>query len=83
MNINKYFINNLNEIIIVKLPDNINDKNKLYYDLIIFYEINMVIKYKNNIISKNELKNLIYKKEYIKNFFFFFIKSHSFQFQFL
>ena len=76
MNINKYFINNLNEIIIVKLPDNINDKNKLYFDLIIFYEINMLIKYKNNIISKNEFKNLIFKKEYIKKYyFFFFIKS--------
>ena len=70
MNINKYFINNLNEIIIVKLPDNINDKNKLYFDLIIFYEINILTKYKNNIISKNELKNLISKKEYIKKYYF-------------
>ena len=30
----------------------------------------MVIKYKNNIISKNELKNLIFKKEYIKKCYF-------------
>ena len=29
MNINKHFINNLNEIIIIKLPNNIDNKNKL------------------------------------------------------
>ena len=63
MNIHKYFINNLNEIIILKLPNNIIDKNKLYFDLIIFYELeNIKILYNNNTISKNELKNLIYKK---------------------
>ena len=39
MNINKYFINNLNKIIILKLPNNLIDKNKLYFDLIIFYKI--------------------------------------------
>ena len=67
MKLNKHFINNLNEIIIIKLPNNINDTNKLYYDLIIYYELeNLKILYKNNIISKNELKNLIFKKEYIK-----------------
>ena len=47
MNINKYFLNNLNEIIILKLPNNINDKNKLYFDLIIYYELeNIKILYK-------------------------------------
>ena len=39
MNINKYFINNLNEIIILKLPNNLIDKNKLYFDLMIFYKM--------------------------------------------
>ena len=71
MNINKYFINNLNEMIILKLPNNLIDKNKLYFDLIIFYELeNIKILYKNNTISKNEFKNLIYKKEYIKKYYF-------------
>ena len=37
MNINKYFYNNINEIIILKLPINLIDKNKLYY--FIYYEI--------------------------------------------
>ena len=63
MNINKYFIDHLNEIIILKLPNTLIDKNKLYFDLIIFYELeNIKILYKNNTISKNELKNLIYKR---------------------
>ena len=67
MNINKYFINNLNEIIILKLPNNIIDKNKLYFDLIIFYELeNIKILYNNNTISKNELK-----KNILKNIIFF------------
>ena len=66
MNINKYFINNLNEILILKIPNNILDKNKIYYDLLLYYEIdNIKVKYKNNIISKNELKNLIYNNKYI------------------
>ena len=33
----EYFHNNIDEIIIFKLPNNINDKNKLYY--FIYYEI--------------------------------------------
>ena len=72
MNINKYFINNLNEILILKIPNNILDKNKIYYDLLLYYELdNIKIKYKNNIISKNELKNLIYNNEYIKKYYYF------------
>ena len=71
MNINKYFINNLNETIILKLPNNLIDKNILYFDLIIFYELeNIKILYNNNTISKNELKKLINKKEYIKKYYF-------------
>ena len=72
MNINKYFINNLNEILILKIPNNILDKNKIYYDLLLYYELdNIKIKYKNNIISKNELKNLIYNNKYIKKYYYF------------
>ena len=72
MNINKYFINNLNEILILKIPNNILDKNKIYYDLLLYYELdNIKIKYKNNTISKNELKNLIYNNEYIKKYYYF------------
>ena len=71
MNINKYFINNLNEILILKIPNNILDKNKIYYDLLLYYELdNIKIKYKNNTISKNELKNLIYNNEYISKYYF-------------
>ena len=71
MNINKYFINNLNEILILKIPNNILEKNKMYYDLLLYYELdNIKIKYKNNIILKNELKNLIYKNIYIKKYYF-------------
>ena len=71
MNINKYFINNLNEIIILKIPNNLLDKNKIYYDLILFYELdNIRIIYKTIIISKNELKNLIYNNEYIFKYYF-------------
>ena len=33
----EYFHKNIDEIIICKLPNNINDKNKLYY--FIYYEI--------------------------------------------
>ena len=41
MNINKYFINNL------KISNNILDKNKMYYDLLLYYELdNIKIKYK-------------------------------------
>ena len=69
---NKYFINNLNEILILKIPNNILDKNKMYYDLLLYYELdNIKIKYKNNIILKNELKNLIYNNEYIKKYYYF------------
>ena len=57
MNINKYFINNLNEIIILKLPNNIIDKDKLYFDLIIFYEINIKIIL---FLKKNILKILFF-----------------------
>ena len=72
MNINKYFINNLNEILILKIPNNILDKNKIYYDLLLYYELdNIKVKYKNNIISKNELKNLIYNNKYIKKYYYF------------
>ena len=47
MNINKYFINNLNEILILKIPNNIIDKNKLYYDLLLYFELdNIKIIYK-------------------------------------
>ena len=71
MNINKYFINNLNEILILKIPNNLLDKNKMYYDLILFYELdNIKIIYKNIIISKNELKNLIYNNKYISKYYF-------------
>ena len=70
MNINKYFINNLNEIVILKLPNNEIDKNKLYFDLIIFYEINIKILYKNNVILKHELKDLIYNKRFIQKYYF-------------
>ena len=57
MNINKYFVNNLNEMLILKIPNNIIDKNKMYYDLLLYYELdNIKIKYKNNIISKKRIK---------------------------
>ena len=58
MNINKYFINNLNEIIILKLPNNIIDKNKLYFDLIIFYELENIIIIP--FLKKNISKNIIF-----------------------
>ena len=47
-------------------------KNKLYYDLILYYEINAIItiKYKNIIINKDELKNLIFNNQYIKIIYF-------------
>ena len=71
MNINIYFINNLNEILILKIHNNLLDKNKMYYDLILFYELdNIKIIYKNIIISKNELKNLIYNNKYISKYYF-------------
>ena len=71
MNINKYFINNLNEILILKIPNNLLDKNKMYYDLILFHELdNIKIIYKNNIILKNELKNLIYNNKYVSKYYF-------------
>ena len=71
MNINKYFINNLNEILILKIPNNRLDKNKMYYDLLLYYELdNIKIKYENNIILKNELKNLIYNNKYISKYYF-------------
>ena len=39
----------------------------------IFYELeNIIILYKNNTISKNELKNLIYKKRIYQKILFFF-----------
>ena len=67
----KYFTNNLNEILILKIPNNLIDKNKMYYDLILFYELdNIKIKYKNIIISKNELKNLIYNNILFSNSIF-------------
>ena len=70
MNINKYFINNLNEILILKIPNNLIDKNKMYYDLILFYELdNIKIKYNDLIIFKNELKNLIYNNKYLSKFY--------------
>ena len=42
MNINKYFINNLNEILILKIPNNVLDKNKMYYDLLLYYELDNI-----------------------------------------
>ena len=71
----EYFHNNIDEIIIFKLPNNIYNKNKLFYDLIIYYELkNIKILYKNNIISKNELKNLIYYGGYIQKILYIFQK---------
>ena len=43
----------------------------MYYDLILFYELdNIKIKYNNIIIFKNELKNLIYNNKYISKYYF-------------
>ena len=44
----------------------------MYYDLLLYYELdNIKIKYKNNIILKNELENLIYNKKFIKKYYYF------------
>ena len=74
---NKYYDLNIYksnlEIEIKFLPKDNFNKNKLYYDLILFYEINeiIIIKYKNIIIiNKNELKNLIFNNQYIKRIYF-------------
>ena len=40
------------------------------YLLMCYYIKKFHIKYKNNVISKNELKDLIYKKEYIRKYYF-------------
>ena len=71
MDINKYFYNDINEIILFKLPNNIREKNKLFYDLIIYYELkNIKIIYKNIIIFKDELKDLIYNKRFIQKYYY-------------
>ena len=47
------------EVEIIYIPkDNIN-KNKLFYDLILYFALNniIIIKYKNNIISNKKNKN--------------------------
>ena len=69
--INKYY--NLNfyekymEIEINYLPKNDFNKNKLFYDLILYYKLNdTIIRYKNKIINnKKELK--LFFKSYTKS----------------
>ena len=73
---NKYY--NLNiyksylEIEIKFIPKDDFNKNKLYYDLLLYYEINdiIIIKYKNIIINKEELKNLIFNNQHNKRIYF-------------
>ena len=71
--INKYY--NLNfyekymEIEINYLPKNDFNKNKLFYDLLLYFELaNVIIRYKNKIINnKKELK--LFFKSYTKDIY--------------
>ena len=66
-----YFYKDHIKIYINFIPENNYNKNKLYNDLIIYYSINKIkIIYKNTLIHKNELKNLIYYKRLIKKHYF-------------
>ena len=58
------------EVEINFLPKNYFNKNKLYYDLLLYYQINNItITYKNIIINKEELRNLIFYNQYIKRIY--------------
>ena len=61
------------EVEIIYIPeDNIN-KNKLFHDLILYFELNnIIIRYKDFIIdinNQNELKNLIFYKILFRKFY--------------
>ena len=64
------------EVEIIYIPKDNIDKNKLFYVLILYFELNnIIIKYKNNIISnKKEQKlifyNILLRKIYITTIYF-------------
>ena len=57
------FLKNYVEIEIINIPNDDFDKNKIYYDIVLYFELNynIIIRYKNFIINnKYERKNLYY-----------------------